>query len=272
MRITVLIVSGLTGLGLIATPAFSADPAHPAVVELYQSQGCSSCPPADLVVNALADRPDVLALSFAVTYWDRLGWKDIFGSPAFTSRQWDYAHAGGRGTVATPQVVVNGRGVVTGNRRADIDAAIARFDRGSGGPAIGGDGRSVTVAGGPGQGTVWLVRYDPRTIMVPIRAGENGGRTIPHRNIVRQLTMLGQWTGTHDALHRAARAAWPGKRGAGPGGHRRRHHRGAAAVKDRGVMNRRRFGAIVMTTPITCGVGNLQHNRNHNGGNLSSGS
>ncbi|VVT21868.1 conserved exported hypothetical protein [Sphingomonas sp. EC-HK361] len=186
----------LIAIALTTGPAFAADPAHPAVVELYQSQGCSSCPPADLVLNALADRPDVLALSFAVTYWDQLGWKDTFGSPAFTTRQWDYAHAGGRGNVATPQVVINGRGVVTGNRRADIDAAIRRFDRGAGGPGIGGDGRAVTVGAGAGKGTLWLVRYDPRTIAVPIRAGENGGRTIPHRNIVRQLIALGPWTGT----------------------------------------------------------------------------
>jgi hypothetical protein len=185
----------LVAIVITTGPAFAADPAHPAVVELYQSQGCSSCPPADQVVNALAHRPDVLALTFAVTYWDQLGWKDTFGNPAFTKRQWDYAHAGGRRNVATPQVVVNGRGVVTGNRRSDVDDAIRRFDRGAGGPSIGNDGRAVTVGAGAGKGTLWLVRYDPRTISVPIRAGENGGRTIPHRNIVRQLVALGRWTG-----------------------------------------------------------------------------
>ena len=182
-------------LAALAFPAQAADPDHPAVVELYQSQGCSSCPPADLAVNGIADRPDVLALSFAVTYWDQLGWKDIFGDPAFTKRQWDYAHAGGRQNVATPQVIVNGRGAIVGNNRSDIDAAVARFDRGAGGPALSTDGRSVSVGAGKGQATLWLVRYDPRTIPVAIRAGENGGRTIPHRNIVRQLTALGQWNG-----------------------------------------------------------------------------
>lgn len=188
-------ITALIGLSLIGSPALAADPAHPAIVELYQSQGCSSCPPADLVVNALADRQDVLALSFAVTYWDRLGWKDVFGSPAFTKRQWDYAKAGGRGNVATPQVVINGRGVITGNRRADVEAAIARHDRGSSGPDISSDGKTATVGAGRGRATLWLVRYDPRTIAVAIRAGENGGRTIPHRNIVRQLVPLGDWTG-----------------------------------------------------------------------------
>lgn len=182
-------------LATATAPAFAADPRHPTVVELYQSQGCSSCPPADLVINAVADRPDVLALSFAVTYWDRLGWKDIFGDPAFTQRQWDYAKAGGRGNVATPQVIVNGRGVLTGNRREDVDAAVTRYDRGVGGPEIRSDGRTAVVERGVGEGTLWLVRYDPRTIAVPIRAGENGGRTIPHRNIVRQLVALGSWSG-----------------------------------------------------------------------------
>lgn len=182
-------------LATATAPAFAADPRHPTVVELYQSQGCSSCPPADLVINAVAVRPDVLALSFAVTYWDRLGWKDTFGDPAFTQRQWDYAKTGGRGNVATPQVIVNGRGVLTGNRRGDVEAAIARYDRGIGGPEIRSDGRTAVVERGVGKGTLWLVRYDPRTIAVPIRAGENGGRTIPHRNIVRQLVALGSWSG-----------------------------------------------------------------------------
>jgi hypothetical protein len=178
-----------------AAPIAAADFAHPAVVELYQSQGCSSCPPADVVLNGIADRPDVLALSFAVTYWDDLGWKDTFASPAFTRRQWDYAHAGGRGNVATPQVIVNGRGVLTGNRRADVDAAIAQFDRGASGPSLTIADKSVSVGAGRGAATLWLVHYDPRTIAVPIRAGENGGRTIPHRNIVRQLVKLGTWNG-----------------------------------------------------------------------------
>jgi hypothetical protein len=190
-----MMLAGVFALAGLSQAASATDTAHPAVVELYQSQGCSSCPPADLVLNALADRPDVLPLSFAVTYWDQLGWKDTFAQPGFTQRQWDYAKAGGRGEVATPQVIVNGRGVLTGNRRPDVDAAIARFDRGAGGPEITSAHGSVAVGAGKGTATLWLVNYDPRTIAVPIRAGENGGRTIPHRNIVRQLIPLGQWSG-----------------------------------------------------------------------------
>jgi len=182
-------------LAALAPPVQAADRDHPAVVELYQSQGCSSCPPADLAVNGIADRPDVLVLSFAVTYWDQLGWKDIFASPVFTDRQWDYARAGGRQNVATPQVIVNGRGAIVGSNRPEIDAAIAHFDRGTDGPVLAADGRLVTVGVGKGRATLWLVSYDPRTIPVAIRAGENGGRTIPHRNIVRRLVALGQWKG-----------------------------------------------------------------------------
>lgn len=186
----------LASAALWASAANAADPAHPTVVELYQSQGCSSCPAADVVVNALADRADVLALSFAVTYWDRLGWKDTFGDPAYTKRQVDYAGANRQFSISTPEVIINGRGAVVGNRKADVDAAVARLDRGSQGPEIVSDGKSVVVKAGRGSGTLWLVRYDPRTIAVPIGAGENGGRTIPHRNIVRQLVALGSWNGS----------------------------------------------------------------------------
>ncbi|MEO9132664.1 MAG: DUF1223 domain-containing protein [Sphingomonas sp.] len=182
-----------------AEPTFvsNADAAHPAVVELYQSQGCSSCPPADVNVNAIAGRPDIIALSFAVTYWDQLGWKDSFGKPAFTARQWDYAHAGGRGEVATPQVVINGRGAVVGNNAAQLAAAIRANARGADGPSIALSGAKVVIgkATAAQPATVWLVRYDSRTLSVAIRAGENGGKTLPHRNIVRSLDALGGWTG-----------------------------------------------------------------------------
>lgn len=186
-------IAGASAAGVTQTAAIG-DPAHPTVIELYQSQGCSSCPPADAVVNKIADRKDVIALSFAVTYWDDLGWKDSFGSPAFTARQWDYAHAAGRGSVATPQVIVNGKEPVLGSREGELNQAIAR-NAVKDGPAITRTGNQVTVGAGNGNATVWVVRYDPRTINVAIRAGENGGRTIPHRNIVKQLVNVGSWQG-----------------------------------------------------------------------------
>jgi hypothetical protein len=175
----------------------------PTVVELFQSQGCSSCPPANANLNAIADRPDVLALSFAVTYWDKLGWKDTFGSPRWTARQWDYAHRAGRGEVATPQVIVNGgASAIVGSNRQQLDATIARAGPPRGGPAIAAEGSSVRLAAGAhaGAATVWLVRYDPRVRNVPIRAGENGGRTLPHRDIVRELVRLGDWSGAAESF------------------------------------------------------------------------
>jgi hypothetical protein len=178
-----------------ASCAVAADAMHPAVVELFQSQGCSSCPPANANVLSLADRPDLLVLSWQVTYWDNLGWKDTFGKPEFTARQWDYAHALHRWEVGTPQVVVNGRADVVGSRRDELVALITKADRGDGGPEIRLEPRRVTISGLRGAGVVVLVRYDPNTIEVPIRRGENGGRTLPHRNVVREVAGLGEWTG-----------------------------------------------------------------------------
>jgi hypothetical protein len=180
-----------------AQRADGADADHPTVVELFQSQGCSSCPPANANLNALAGRRDILALSFAVTYWDRLGWKDTFAQPRFTQRQWDYAKRGGRGNVSTPQMIVNGRGVLIGHHGPEVAAFIRKYDRGTSGPVL--TPRAGTIRIGQAKAavpsTVWLVRYDPRTRAVPIRAGENEGRKLPHRNIVIQLERLGQWTG-----------------------------------------------------------------------------
>lgn len=194
MRIVPILFAGAA---LAATPGIAADPAHPTVVELFQSQGCSSCPPAIANINAIADQPGILALTFAVTYWDRLGWKDTFAKPAFTARQWAYANAGGRGNVATPQVIVNGRGVLVGGDRAVLDSAIRKFDRGNGGPAIARAGNMVRIGAGTAAApaTIWFVQYDPRVQNVAIRAGENGGKTLPHRNVVRALQPLGRWTG-----------------------------------------------------------------------------
>jgi hypothetical protein len=178
-------------------PVIHASAAQPVVVEEFQSQGCSSCPPATANVNALADRPEILALSYAVTYWDQLGWKDTFDRPAFTQRQWDYAHYAGRANVATPQVIVNGKTAIVGSNRGELDALVARNGAPRGGPAITSSGKAVAVGTGkPEQpATVWLVRYDPKVQWVAIRAGENEGRKLPHRDIVRELVALGKWSG-----------------------------------------------------------------------------
>ncbi|MFL6765046.1 MAG: DUF1223 domain-containing protein [Sphingomicrobium sp.] len=179
-------------------PIIRASALAPVVLEEFQSQGCSSCPPANANVNALADRPEVLALSYAVTYWDQLGWKDTFDRSAFTQRQWDYAHHAGRGNVATPQVIVNGTSAIVGSDRAELLQILAREGSPAGGPAISAAGSAISIGGAKTAqpATVWLVRYDPREQWVSIRAGENEGRKLPHRNIVRELVELGEWTGT----------------------------------------------------------------------------
>ncbi len=218
MRTRLLLGSAL-GMAVIGGVAWASIPApeaarpyaaHPTVVELYQSQGCSSCPPAQDNINAIADRGDVVALSFSVTYWDYLGWKDSFGSPRYTQRQWDYAHHNNRDQVGTPQVWVNGRTTILGSDKAELNAAIARAGAFRARPLSLRDGRLSIAAGTAPKGgaDLWLVRYDPRTVQVAIRAGENGGRTLPHRDIVRDLVKVGHWTGAAQtiALPKAASA------------------------------------------------------------------
>lgn len=180
-----------------AAPAMAADPEHPTVIELFQSQGCFSCAPAVAVFNEFAARADLLPLSFAVTYWDHLGWKDTFAQPAFTQRQWDYARAGKVGEVWTPQILINGRAALMGNDRDELMKAIEEHDRGTKGPAIGRTEDKVTIGAAPTKraATVWLVEYDPRRHKVAVRAGENRGRKLTHRNVVQSLRRLGVWRG-----------------------------------------------------------------------------
>ena len=178
-----------------AASAPLADAAHPEVVELFQSQGCSSCPPANRLVMPLADRPDTLVLSWQVTYWDHLGWKDKFADPAYTARQWSYARKLGHNQVWTPQVVVNGRGDVVGSDPRELTGALHKFQRGSNGPAIALSVKDVRIEGAGAGANVELVRYDPRIVQVPILSGENGGATLPHRNVVKEYAMLGKWQG-----------------------------------------------------------------------------
>jgi hypothetical protein len=183
----------------LAAPALAADARHPLVVEIFQSQGCSSCPPANANVNSIADRPDVLALSFAVTYWDQLGWKDSFATKQFTDRQWDYARGHGRDQVWTPQVWLNGRTDLVGTRKPEFDKAVAAAaaERPAGPEVSVSAGEAAIAAGSAPKGgaQVWLVRYDPRIVQVAVKAGENNGKTLPHRNIVHELVPLGKWTG-----------------------------------------------------------------------------
>lgn len=168
------------------------------VVELFQSQGCSSCPPANANVMALSDRPDLLTLSFGVTYWDSLGWKDTFASPQYTNRQWDYARAFHRNNVFTPEVVFNGRADVFGQNRKELEALIRLETSGARTPTISIEDGQVWIGAADMHTTdadVWLVRYNPRIQQVPIARGENRGTTLPHKNVVKELVRLGNWSG-----------------------------------------------------------------------------
>jgi hypothetical protein len=165
---------------------------------LFQSQGCSSCPPANANLFTWATRDDALALNFSVDYWNSLGWKDTFAKPAFTARQRAYAQALGHSEVYTPQMIVNGRADVTGADAAELQALAKREDRGAGGPELSIEpGRAVIAAGEapPGGADVWLVRYDPATREVAVKRGENAGRLLPHAHIVVDLVLIGRWRG-----------------------------------------------------------------------------
>jgi hypothetical protein len=197
------IFAGLVLGGVAMASAAAAAPLT--VVELFQSQGCSDCPPANANVMALSDRPDLLALSFGVTYWDQLGWKDTFASPQYTARQWDYARGLHHSTVYTPQVVVNGKAYITGRDRGELESLIRREANASA-PQVEIDNDQVHVgqanAGQANTGKrttghydVWLVRFNPKIENVPIARGENSGITLPHKNVVKQLVKLGAWNG-----------------------------------------------------------------------------
>jgi hypothetical protein len=171
---------------------------------------------------ALSDRPDLLTLSFGVTYWDNLGWKDTFASPHYTARQWDYARALRHAEVYTPQVIVNGRADIVGHDRGELEALIRR-EANQSGPDVRIDAGSVSIgAGVRNDAQVWLVRFDPKIELVAIARGENGGQTLPHKNVVKQLVKLGDWTGK-PASYRIPQATQIGLREAilvqaGPGG------------------------------------------------------
>lgn len=167
------------------------------VVELFTSQGCSSCPPANANLVRLAQRKDVLALSYSVTYWDRLGWKDIFGKPEFTERQAVYEPPLGQSGPFTPQMVINGRLSAVGQRLGEVEGLISRASADKW-PDVSLNGSKVSIGAGKapsGGADVWLVRFNPNTVEVPVARGENGGRTLAHTHVVHELRRLGGWEG-----------------------------------------------------------------------------
>jgi hypothetical protein len=170
------------------------------VVELFTSQGCSSCPPADRILGELANEPDVIALAFHVDYWDYLGWKDEFASPANTSRQKAYARAAGERSIYTPQMVVGGRDHVIGSKAMKV-SQLVRAHMETEQPAkvrLQRQGDTVLVRASADRAmprtVVQLVTYTPEAT-VAIQRGENAGRTFTYHNVVRQVVVLGTWDG-----------------------------------------------------------------------------
>ncbi|MGM4985861.1 MULTISPECIES: DUF1223 domain-containing protein [Rhizobium] len=178
-----------------ALPAVAAE-RTPTVVELFTSQGCSSCPPANVNLIKLSNRSDVLALSFSVTYWDYLGWKDTYGKPEFTQRQVTYEPSLHQAGPYTPQMVVNGSATAVGNSLPEIQQLISETPP-LNGPALALSRDRIEVGAGPetGGADVWLVRYDPQIEAVPVARGENTGSTLQHAHVVRRLERLGHWSG-----------------------------------------------------------------------------
>lgn len=191
-------ILAITGLGGTA----QGEPVTtPIVVELFTSQGCSSCPPADAILADLAERDGVIALALHVDYWDHLGWRDSFASPMNAKRQRAYAKAFGERTVFTPQIVVNGRHGVIGSRRDEVEVAV---DMGGSGamPAVLGieadaDGLRVTLAAAetatPPSRVLFVVYAHPQT--VAITRGENSGQDVTYHNVVTSMMRLGDWHG-----------------------------------------------------------------------------
>jgi hypothetical protein len=185
-------------LSLWAAQAGAED--RPVVVELFTSQGCASCPPADAYFQDLAAREDVIALSLHVDYWDYIGWEDSFGSPDNSARQRGYAKAGERKMVYTPQMIINGADHVVGTRFEDVEALIARHraetHNGIAVEVVRDEARvRISARAEPARTMpllVQLVRYIPKET-VAIAHGENAGRTITYVNIVTEMTPLTVW-------------------------------------------------------------------------------
>ena len=199
-----IIASVLCGLNLLLAGPIMAQGASGTVVELYTSQGCSSCPPADAYLTKLAREPGVIALALHVDYWDYIGWEDKFASPKFSDRQRAYARAMGRSTVYTPQMIVAGMDQSVGSDPDTVAGMIRRHQsaqamvvlqlmRQGGAVQIHASARVALDA----PLIVQLVRYTP-SAKVAIERGENAGRTIEYTNIVTSWARIGEWSGAGD--------------------------------------------------------------------------
>ncbi|OWU82907.1 hypothetical protein ATO6_21660 [Oceanicola sp. 22II-s10i] len=186
------------GTGVAGTAA--AQSSNPVVVELYTSQGCSSCPPADAFFATLAERDDVIALALHVDYWDYIGWKDVFGNAQFSKRQKSYARHAGRRSVYTPQMIVQGQDDVVGTHPMDLTELVMRHRDRPAGIALtltraNAEEVAIRAQANPNVKpplVVQLVRYRP-SANVEVLRGENAGRTLAYSNIVTEWKVLGEW-------------------------------------------------------------------------------
>lgn len=197
----------LACIALMANTAARAEPR--AVIELFTSQGCSSCPAADKLAGELARDPNNIVLSLAVDYWDYLGWKDTLAISGHSNRQRAYAKSRGDREVYTPQVVVNGAMHVLGSDKVAIDKAIMQTRQNPvalGLPvsmSVGGDKVTVNIGGKDGTATqaeVWLCPVT-KAVQVAIGRGENTGRTVTYTNVVKRWVKLGDWNGKAETFN-----------------------------------------------------------------------
>jgi hypothetical protein len=195
-----LLVAGFMIASVMAASVMAARAGEPrALLELFTSQGCSSCPPADRLVGQLANDPSLIALSVPIDYWDYLGWRDTLANPAHSARQRAYARARGDGQVYTPQIVVNGAADALGSDQAAVERAITQTDHKTGvmslpvAVAVNNGALNVSVSAAdnlPAGAEVWLCPI-AKAVPVAIGRGENRGRTIIYHNVVRNWLKLG---------------------------------------------------------------------------------
>jgi hypothetical protein len=199
LKISRRIALGLPlGAWAMSTQAAAAQP--PVLMELFTSQGCSSCPPADALAQSLLQRPDVVVVTFHVDYWDYLGWRDTLGSPDYSDRQRAYALERGDGSVYTPQAIINGGEHVVGSQERALEAAIATAAQA---PlqvpvtvAMGKKEITVRIAAAASaqEATLWLLAVKPQAVQ-NIARGENAGQKITYVNVVRNLVPAAMWEG-----------------------------------------------------------------------------
>jgi hypothetical protein len=197
----------LAGAALILTiPSLQAEPR--AVIELFTSQGCSSCPPADKLLAQFAKDPSLVPLTLAVDYWDYLGWKDTLALPGHTKRQQAYSKVRGDREVFTPQIVINGVVHVLGSDRAAIEQAITTTRKNTATLSLdvkltaAADKVTVHVPAGAAdaRGEVWVCPVTHK-VEIPIERGENRGQTGTYTNVVRRWIKIGDWTGKAESFN-----------------------------------------------------------------------